>query len=563
MGTASPNVAAALPPYKRQATLGQAPANAPYQPGPWSGGVTGQVPQMPQQEPPWMTMLNRLGGNLSTYGTPYAPTAGGMGQGAVPQPGGSVYYSPGGMPATYGPSGQAPVPYGTPGSANPFQGMNLPPDLGFGWAFNQAGAPGVPQQPGQPQQPSQPQEFPTPQLDLGGWGGASPDMPAGSPVNLPWADESKMWGGLMQALAQQTMAGRAADPLQQMIRNITGQAGLNAGQFATGLPGMMGGLQGFLGGQFQPQGGMGYGTAPGMAQDVMGQMMQNQITDRWGNQIPLEQGMRNLAGDELYGRGTRMLGAGGMQAAGKLLAQPETLTPEIQQNIVNRARDVMEPGLQRGQRALEERMNQRGMLDSGLTEALMLQSRMGMEGQLGTLSADLGREGAIRRPEDIARAIGVSQGVLGQKQAQGQWLANMSQEERTQWRQTGLGLEELGLRRGLGEEGLRQQYNLGLTGGTQNLINQQAAMQQQGLGNLFGYIQQQYGDPYWQYNNYLNQLQQRHAGHRQRAAEAGSAMGSGVGNLLSGLLGAGGAMVGGPVGGMVGSGLGQMAGGFF
>jgi len=250
-----------------------------------------------------------------------------------------------------------------------------------------------------------------------------------------------------------------------------------------------------------------------------------------------------------------------------LLANPESLPADVQGQIVDAARGQMLPQLQATQRDITAARNAQGMADSGATDALQQQASLQVGGQLGQLSAGLAREGAIRRPEDIARAVGLAGGLSGQLGGMATNIGQLALGERGRWGNQLMGLGELGLgerermsRLGLGYGGLQQQGQLGGANLLQNLFAQQNALGQQGFGNMAGLMGMEYGDPWSMIQNSIAMGEQAHQAHRQREAGGSAALGEGIGGGLGGLGSILGSLMPGGIG-AAGAGAGAMAGG--
>lgn len=118
------------------------------------------------------------------------------------------------------------------------------------------------------------------------------------------------------------------------------------------------------------------------------QVLPNMMAD------PMQQGARNLASQRL--------------------ANPESISDQVQQRAINRASNLINAGAQAGLRGAMGGLAQGGQLGGSAQQLMGQRMEQNRANALATMTSDLERERALRRTEDMRSALSDAQGLSQQ-----------------------------------------------------------------------------------------------------------------------------------------------------
>lgn len=178
------------------------------------------------------------------------------------------------------------------------------------------------------------------------------------------------------------------------------EQGMRQGMF--GDPSGMGGDQGFGGGGMNGLSGL-----LGMQQADNG-WARNAQQKEWDDVKPRFQNAMNEYDTDAMNVGARGLAAG-------LLANPEAINDQTQQNILNKAQTVNTAQNQARLHAAAMDAAERGLSGGGQLAGIQDQLRGDNARQMAQTNSDIGIQRALRKNQDISNAIGIGQGLAGQR----------------------------------------------------------------------------------------------------------------------------------------------------
>ena len=208
---------------------------------------------------------------------------------------------------------------------------------------------------------------------------------------------------------QQIGGPTSSSMLQQVMQMFPGISMQQADMY------MRQGMFGQFGGQGQGFGGMGMGMGGDMSLSGLLGMQQtdnawarNAQLKEWDDVKPRFQNAMNEYDTDAMNVGARGLAAG-------FLANPEAINDQTQQNILNKAQTVNTAQNQARLHAAAMDAAERGLAGGGQLAGIQDQIRGDTSRQMAQTNSDIGIQRALRKNQDITNAIGIGQGLAGQR----------------------------------------------------------------------------------------------------------------------------------------------------